>query len=135
MISLSLRLPLHGLVKLCCYFNLIDAAFWMISGGNTSKHTFTNFVRMIIEIVLLYGMDVDTLHPNGAFGLEILRSWIRCWCIDHEHIIFCLRSTLASYILGLDEDGAKSRKHVEDIFSSVFSALLDALLLRSQVSS
>ncbi|XP_028778156.1 transportin MOS14-like, partial [Neltuma alba] len=42
-------------------------------------------------------------------------------------------STLASYILGLDEDGAKSRKHVEGIFSSVFSALLDSLLLRSQV--
>ncbi|KAK4272279.1 hypothetical protein QN277_020861 [Acacia crassicarpa] len=42
-------------------------------------------------------------------------------------------STHASYILGLDENGAKSRKHVEAIFSSVFSALLDSLLLRSQV--
>ncbi|KAK7336215.1 hypothetical protein VNO77_16749 [Canavalia gladiata] len=41
-------------------------------------------------------------------------------------------STLASYILGIDEDSAKSRKHV-DIFSPVFSALLDSLLLRSQV--
>ncbi|XP_027349351.1 transportin MOS14 isoform X2 [Abrus precatorius] len=42
-------------------------------------------------------------------------------------------STLASYILGIDEDGAKSRKRVEDIFAPVFSALLDSLLLRSQV--
>ncbi|XP_029125727.1 importin-13 isoform X2 [Cajanus cajan] len=42
-------------------------------------------------------------------------------------------STLASYILGIDEDGAKSRKHVQDIFSPVFSTLLDSLLLRSQV--
>ncbi|XP_061372363.1 transportin MOS14 isoform X2 [Gastrolobium bilobum] len=42
-------------------------------------------------------------------------------------------STLASYILGIDEDGAKSRRHGEDIFSPVFSALLDSLLLRSQV--
>ncbi|KAK8473284.1 hypothetical protein PHAVU_001G097600 [Phaseolus vulgaris] len=41
-------------------------------------------------------------------------------------------STLASYILGI-EDGAKSRKHMEDSFSPVFSALLDSLLLRSQV--
>ncbi|KAL9331251.1 hypothetical protein ACSQ67_000861 [Phaseolus vulgaris] len=40
-------------------------------------------------------------------------------------------STLASYILGI-EDGAKSRKHMEDSFSPVFSALLDSLLLRSQ---
>ncbi|KAH1194288.1 Transportin MOS14 [Glycine max] len=44
-----------------------------------------------------------------------------------------LRSTLASYILGIDEDDAKSRKRVEDIFSPVFSTLLDSLLLRSQV--
>ncbi|KAL2952152.1 hypothetical protein AAZX31_19G095400 [Glycine max] len=42
-------------------------------------------------------------------------------------------STLASYILGIDEDDAKSRKRVEDIFSPVFSTLLDSLLLRSQV--
>ncbi|KAL5171838.1 Transportin MOS14 [Glycine soja] len=42
-------------------------------------------------------------------------------------------STLASYILGIDEDDVKSRKRVEDIFSPVFSTLLDSLLLRSQV--
>ncbi|CAK8542797.1 unnamed protein product [Lathyrus sativus] len=41
-------------------------------------------------------------------------------------------STLGSYILGIDVDGAK-RKHVEAIFSPVFSALLDSLLIRSQV--
>ncbi|XP_016649424.1 PREDICTED: importin-13 isoform X4 [Prunus mume] len=44
-----------------------------------------------------------------------------------------LRSGFASYILGLDEDGAKQRKQVEDMFFPVFSALLDALLLRAQV--
>lgn len=42
-------------------------------------------------------------------------------------------STLASYILGLDASIAKNKKHVEDMFFSVFSALLDALLLRAQV--
>ncbi|XP_027188438.1 transportin MOS14 isoform X3 [Cicer arietinum] len=41
-------------------------------------------------------------------------------------------STLASYILGIDVGGAKT-EHVEAIFSPVFSALLDSLLLRSQV--
>uniref|UniRef100_A0A6N2MCB5 Exportin-1/Importin-beta-like domain-containing protein n=1 Tax=Salix viminalis TaxID=40686 RepID=A0A6N2MCB5_SALVM len=44
-----------------------------------------------------------------------------------------LRSSLASYILGLDAEGAKNRKHSEDMLFSVFSALLDALLLRAQV--
>ncbi|KAF9669428.1 hypothetical protein SADUNF_Sadunf14G0106600 [Salix dunnii] len=38
-------------------------------------------------------------------------------------------SSLASYILGLDAEGA----HSEDMLFSVFSALLDALLLRAQV--
>ncbi|GAV85541.1 LOW QUALITY PROTEIN: Xpo1 domain-containing protein [Cephalotus follicularis] len=41
-------------------------------------------------------------------------------------------SSLASYILGLP-DGGKNRKHAEDMFFSVFSALLDTLLLRAQV--
>lgn len=47
---------------------------------------------------------------------------------------FFLRSSLASYILGLDVDGT-SKKNVEGMFFSVFSALLDALLLRAQVIS
>lgn len=45
------------------------------------------------------------------------------------------RSSLASYILGLDVNTAKNKKHVEEMFFSVFSALLDALLLRAQVCS
>lgn len=45
------------------------------------------------------------------------------------------RSGLASYIIGLDENSANQRKQVEDLFFPVFSALLDALLLRAQVSS
>ncbi|XP_048134614.1 transportin MOS14 isoform X3 [Rhodamnia argentea] len=42
-------------------------------------------------------------------------------------------STLASFMLGLDVDIANFRKHFEDVFISIFSALLDALLLRAQV--
>ncbi|XP_052188818.1 transportin MOS14 isoform X3 [Diospyros lotus] len=42
-------------------------------------------------------------------------------------------STLASYILGLGGDSGKNMKNAEDIFFSIFSALLDALLLRAQV--
>lgn len=52
-----------------------------------------------------------------------------------EHNLSFSRSSLASYILGLDEDSTKSRKHVEEMFSSLFSALLDALLSRAQVYS
>ncbi|XP_030483962.2 transportin MOS14 isoform X1 [Cannabis sativa] len=42
-------------------------------------------------------------------------------------------SSLASYILGICDDSPQRRKHAEDMFSSVYSTLLDALLLRAQV--
>ncbi|CAN1126568.1 Transportin MOS14 [Linum perenne] len=42
-------------------------------------------------------------------------------------------STLVSYILGLDSNGTVEKNHVEAIFSSIFLALVDALLLRAQV--
>ncbi|XP_062105268.1 uncharacterized protein LOC133816938 isoform X2 [Humulus lupulus] len=42
-------------------------------------------------------------------------------------------SSLASYILAIDDDSAQKRKHAEDMFSTVYSTLLDALLLRAQV--
>ncbi|KAH9791450.1 Xpo1 domain-containing protein [Citrus sinensis] len=54
-------------------------------------------------------------------------------CLRGESLAVLARSTLASYILGLDASIAKNKKHVEDMFFSVFSALLDALLLRAQV--
>ncbi|XWS30603.1 hypothetical protein CRYUN_Cryun23aG0000200 [Craigia yunnanensis] len=41
-------------------------------------------------------------------------------------------SSIATYILGLDFDGT-NKKNVEGMFFSVFSALLDALLLRAQM--
>lgn len=37
------------------------------------------------------------------------------------------------YILGIGVDSQENRKDVEEMFFHVFSALLDALLLRSQV--
>ncbi|XP_028119066.1 uncharacterized protein LOC114315996 isoform X11 [Camellia sinensis] len=51
---------------------------------------------------------------------EIADSTLQFWCC------------LASYILGLDVDSGKNKKIAEDMFFSVFSALLDALLLRAQ---
>ncbi|KAG5534611.1 hypothetical protein RHGRI_022662 [Rhododendron griersonianum] len=58
-------------------------------------------------------------YPSGDW--EIADSTLQFWI------------SLASYILGLDVDSGRKRKHVEDMFFSVFSALLDALLLRAQV--
>ncbi|GLT95639.1 hypothetical protein SLE2022_133070 [Rubroshorea leprosula] len=65
----------------------------------------------------------DALLSCVAFpseGWEIADSTLQFW------------STLANCILGLDME-SRNRKSVEDMFFSIFSALLDALLLRAQV--
>ena len=70
----------------------------------------------------------------GAFDSKLLLSFAENLKNDNcEHNLSFPRSSLASYILGLDEDSTKNRKHVEDMFFSLFSALLDALLSRAQV--
>ncbi|XP_075643582.1 transportin MOS14 isoform X1 [Castanea sativa] len=75
----------------------------------------------------------------SAEALSLADALLRCvafpsedWEIADSTLQFW--SSLASYILGLDEDSTKSRKHVEEMFSSLFSALLDALLSRAQVN-
>ncbi|KAM3286886.1 transportin MOS14 isoform X1 [Capsicum chacoense] len=54
---------------------------------------------------------------------EIADSTLQFWC------------SLAGYILGLDVDHGENVKSVKILFFPVFSALLDALLLRSQVDN
>lgn len=56
--------------------------------------------------------------------------WFSCYIDGIEPYLYSyFRSTLANFIIGLHVDSAKSR----DVFLSIFSALLDALLLRAQV--
>lgn len=52
---------------------------------------------------------------------EIADSTLQFWC--------CLASNIVRMDIGI----AENSKHVKDVFSPVFSALLDALLMRSQV--
>lgn len=67
---------------------------------------------------------VDALLSCVSFpsqDWEIADSTLQFWC------------SLASNIVRLDVGLTKNRRHVHDVFSPVFSALLDALLMRSQV--
>ncbi|XWS46468.1 hypothetical protein CRYUN_Cryun14cG0069900 [Craigia yunnanensis] len=71
----------------------------------------------------------------GARALtDALMSCVAFPCEDWDIADSTLQfwSSLAGYILGLDVDGTNKR-NVEGMFFSVFSALLDALLLRAQV--
>ncbi|RVX06939.1 hypothetical protein CK203_014952 [Vitis vinifera] len=64
---------------------------------------------------------LQTPHCNSGFAMPLMG------------FTYVYLSSLASYILGLDSDSGKNKKDVEDMFSPVFSALLDAFLLRAQV--
>ncbi|KAM7512663.1 hypothetical protein LguiB_011538 [Lonicera macranthoides] len=69
---------------------------------------------------------VDALLSCVAFpsvDWEIADSTLQFWCC------------LASNILGIDVDTEENRKNVDDVYFSIFSALLDALLLRAQVDN
>lgn len=46
-----------------------------------------------------------------------------------------LRTSFASYVLSFDANNGNSKKDVEDMFYPIFAALLDAILLRTQVYS
>lgn len=67
---------------------------------------------------------VDALLSCVSFpsqDWEIADSTLQFWC------------SLASNIVRMDDENTENSKHVKDVFSPVFSALLDALLMRSQV--
>ncbi|XP_019161491.1 PREDICTED: transportin MOS14 isoform X3 [Ipomoea nil] len=69
-------------------------------------------------------MLTDALLSCVAFpseDWEIADSTLQFWC------------SLMDYILGIGMDSQENRKDVEEMFFHVFSALLDALLLRSQL--
>ncbi|XP_029122253.1 uncharacterized protein [Elaeis guineensis] len=70
----------------------------------------------IISMCLLY----DRCVAFRSEDWEIADSTLQFWC------------SLATYLLGV-EVGKANKKTIEETFSPVFSALLDALLLRAQV--
>lgn len=57
-------------------------------------------------------------------------------CISEALTLFCFphtRCSLSGYILALEVENAEYRKKLEQHFVPMFSALVDALLLRVQV--
>lgn len=66
-----------------------------------------------------------------VWKLQIVIDWLGVAPIFILFLHIC-RCSLAHYIHGMDLENAK-RKVVEELFFPLFSALLDALLLRAQV--
>ncbi|XP_072077274.1 uncharacterized protein [Arachis hypogaea] len=135
-----------------CLLSWVRAGcFSEISQGTLPAHPLLNFVFNSLQVPSSFDLAVEVLielvsrheapsliveaSPESLALADALLSCVAFPCEDWEIADSTLQfwSALASYILCLDEDGAKHRKHVEETFSPVFSALLDSLLLRSQV--
>ncbi|XP_030461321.1 transportin MOS14 [Syzygium oleosum] len=102
---------------------------------NGDEKVIAGLARLLSEI----GQAAPALIAEAsAEALALAEALLSCvkfpsedWEIADSTLQFW--STLASFMLGLDVDIANIRKHFEDVFISIFSALLDALLLRAQV--
>ncbi|ONI20149.1 hypothetical protein PRUPE_3G316100 [Prunus persica] len=135
-----------------CLLSWVRAGcFSEIPHGLLPAHPLLNFVFNSLQVSSSFDLAIEVLvelvsrheAPSliveaSAEAVALADALLSCvtfpsedWEIADSTLQFW--SGFASYILGLDEDGAKQRKQVEDMFFPVFSALLDALLLRAQV--
>ncbi|XP_059294401.1 transportin MOS14 isoform X3 [Lycium ferocissimum] len=76
---------------------------------------------------------ITEASPEAFVLTDALLSCVSFPSEDWEIADSTLQCSLAGYILGLDVDSGENVKSVKVLFFPVFSALLDALLLRSQV--
>ncbi|XP_016561761.2 transportin MOS14 isoform X2 [Capsicum annuum] len=78
---------------------------------------------------------ITEASPEAFVLTDALLSCVSFPSEDWEIADSTLQCSLAAYILGLDVDHGENVKSVKILFFPVFSALLDALLLRSQVDN
>ncbi|KAG8656082.1 transportin MOS14 isoform X2 [Manihot esculenta] len=120
---------------LLCRVHFLKEALLLPALSNRNEKYISGLACLMSEI----GQAAPSLIAEGGVeALALADALLSCvafpsedWEIADSTLQFW--STLASYILGLDMESAKDGKHVKDVFFSVFSALLDALLLRAQV--
>ncbi|KAJ9189816.1 hypothetical protein P3X46_001068 [Hevea brasiliensis] len=120
---------------LLCRVHFLKETLLLPALSNRNEKVISGLACLMSEI----GQAAPSLIAEGGVeALALADALLSCvafpsedWEIADSTLQFW--STLASYILGPDAESAKNGKHVEDVFFSVFSALLDALLLRAQV--
>ncbi|XP_058003756.1 transportin MOS14 isoform X3 [Hevea brasiliensis] len=141
-VSASFDLAIEVLVELAsrheillCRVHFLKETLLLPALSNRNEKVISGLACLMSEI----GQAAPSLIAEGGVeALALADALLSCvafpsedWEIADSTLQFW--STLASYILGPDAESAKNGKHVEDVFFSVFSALLDALLLRAQV--
>ncbi|CAL5370355.1 unnamed protein product [Camellia sinensis] len=85
--------------------------FWLTSNHPKGDNYGFNVPLKMVSMVPLKMINLALHDFNASCGFYVLS---------------------CNYILGLDVNSGKNKKIAEDMFFSVFSALLDALLLRAQ---
>uniref|UniRef100_A0A2P2LXC2 Exportin-1/Importin-beta-like domain-containing protein n=1 Tax=Rhizophora mucronata TaxID=61149 RepID=A0A2P2LXC2_RHIMU len=121
---------------LLCRIHFLKEMLLLPALGNRDEKVISGLACLLSEIgqaapYLIVEASAEALSLTDAL-LSCVAFPSEDWEIADSTLQFW--SSLASYILSLDAEGTKEGKNVEDIFSPVFLALLDALLLRAQVN-
>ncbi|XP_065865601.1 transportin MOS14 isoform X2 [Euphorbia lathyris] len=120
---------------LLCRVHFLKEVLLLPALSNRDEKVISGLACLMSEI----GLAASSLIVEGSGdALALADAILSCvafpsedWEIADSTLQFW--STLATYILSLEAESAKNGKHVQEVFFSVFSALLDALLLRVQV--
>ncbi|XP_048502121.1 transportin MOS14 isoform X3 [Beta vulgaris subsp. vulgaris] len=145
-VSSSLDLAVEVLVELVsrheelpqvllCRVQFLKDVLLLPALGNGDEKTVSGIACLMSEI----GQAAPSLIVEASSEALILAdALLSCvafpsedWDIADSTLQFW--GSLASFILGLNADDRKRREHIEKMFFPVFSTLLDALLLRTQV--
>lgn len=120
---------------LLCRVQFLKDVLLLPALGNGDEKTVSGIACLMSEI----GQAAPSLIVEASSEALILAdALLSCvafpsedWDIADSTLQFW--GSLASFILGLNADDRKRREHIEKMFFPVFSTLLDALLLRTQV--
>ncbi|KMT07811.1 hypothetical protein BVRB_6g146240 [Beta vulgaris subsp. vulgaris] len=120
---------------LLCRVQFLKDVLLLPALGNGDEKTVSGIACLMSEI----GQAAPSLIVEASSEALILAdALLSCvafpsedWDIADSTLQFW--GSLASFILGLNADDRKRRGHIEKMFIPVFSTLLDALLLRTQV--
>ncbi|KAL5581494.1 hypothetical protein UlMin_013936 [Ulmus minor] len=120
---------------LLCRVHFLKEALLVPALNNRDEKVIGGLACLLSEI----GQAAPSLIIEGsAEALALAEALLSCvafpsedWEIADSTLQFW--GSLASYILGIDDDSAQNRKLAEERFLPVYSTLLDALILRAQV--
>lgn len=129
---LSIAINILHFILLHCFSSCVSfpSEDWEIADS-----TVQFWYSFFLSFFLSYYASFQTCRLFLFFSVILAERFLLASELRLMSIFPYLRSGFATYIISLDENRQNDRNRVKDIFLPVFSALVDALVLRSQVTS